>query len=186
MTAPLLIEVPQQLMTERLLLRLPQLDDAKAIQTAVNESLPELRLWMDWAREAQTLRYTEDYIRHVRARFMAREELTYQLVERESGRFLGNSSIHTIDWQIPRVEIGYWLRTSAVGHGYMTEAVKALMMMAFETLKAVRVEIRCDANNSRSAHVAERAGFQLEARLARHRRTTGGELSDTLIYVRLV
>jgi len=86
---------------------------------------------------------------------------------------------------VPRFEIGYWLRTRAEGHGYATEAVSALAKLCFEALAAERVEIRCDIQNERSAAVAERAGFTLEARLRRHRRNLHGALTDTLVYARL-
>jgi len=182
---PVDLKIPREIVTERLLLRVPGIGDAKALHEAVHESMPELRRWMDWANQVQTMHYTEDYIHHMRAKFTAREELTYRLISGENDRFLGNVSIHTINWRIPRMEIGYWLRTSAVGQGYMTEAVRALTTMGFETLHAIRIEIRCDVNNIRSAQVAERAGYHLEATLKRHRRTPQGDISDTLIYVRL-
>ena len=75
-------------------------------------------------------------------------------------------SLFNIEWSIPKFEIGYWLRTTLIGKGYMTEAVVALTKMAKETLKANRIEIRCDERNVRSRRVAERAGYRLEGILA--------------------
>jgi RimJ/RimL family protein N-acetyltransferase len=51
-------------------------------------------------------------------------------------------------------------------------------------LKARRIEIRCDARNTRSAAVAERAGYTLEARLHHDTRAPDGSLRDTLVYVK--
>ena len=90
--------------------------------------------------------------------------------------------MHRIDWTVPRFEIGYWCRTSRVGHGYVSEAVAAITRFAFETLHAARVEIRTDVANSRSFRIAERLGFTLEGILRRDSRTPDGELRDTRVY----
>jgi RimJ/RimL family protein N-acetyltransferase len=52
----------------------------------------------------------------------------------------------------------------------------------FEELSGVRLELRCDARNDRSRHVAERLGFALEGRLRNEARDPSGQLRDTLVY----
>ena len=56
--------------------------------------------------------------------------------------------------------------------------------MAFETLKASRIEIRCDDRNGRSGRVAERCGYTLEGLLHHNARDNAGELCDTRVYAR--
>ena len=84
-----------------------------------------------------------------------------------------------------RFEIGYWVRKSAQGQGYVSEVVAALARMAFEELQARRVEIRMDVNNARSRVVAERCGFELEGILRRDALTVDGEPRDTCVYARI-
>jgi RimJ/RimL family protein N-acetyltransferase len=48
-----------------------------------------------------------------------------------------------------------------------------------------RIEIRCESENKRSAALAERAGFTLEASLRQHRWGNSGKLITTLIYAKL-
>ena len=79
---------------------------------------------------------------------------------REDGAFLGGLGLHIRSWEIGFFEIGYWLRASAEGHGYMREAVSLLIEFAARDLLASRLEIRCDARNARSAGVAESLGIQ--------------------------
>ena len=79
-------------------------------------------------------------------------------------------------------EIGYWLRLSAVGHGYATESTRLLSDFALSHLQARRVALRCDARNDASRRVAERAGFALEGRLRNVRLAPDGSVSDELIY----
>jgi RimJ/RimL family protein N-acetyltransferase len=49
-------------------------------------------------------------------------------------------------------------------------------------LRANRVELTCDALNTRSAAVAERLGFVREARLRNEELARDGTLRDTLVY----
>jgi RimJ/RimL family protein N-acetyltransferase len=67
----------------------------------------------------------------------------------------------------------------------MTEAVSLWVKFAFETLKANRIEIRCDARNERSAAVARRLGFVLEGQLRNHMLAPDGTLRTSLIFSRI-
>src|SRR4051812_8733294 len=155
--------VPEQFETERLLIRMPQAGDGKVINDAIRESLDELRPWMPWARVVPSVAESETFAREAALRFRNREDLALHLFRKSDGFYLGGSGLHNIAWDVPRFEIGYWIRSSAVGQGYVTEAVNGIADMAFGKLDAVRLEIRCDARNQRSAAVALRAGFALEA-----------------------
>ncbi len=106
------------------------------------------------------------------------------LFDRATGKLVGSSGLHRINWDIPRFEVGYWVRKSFAGQGYITEATNAVTRFAFQQLKAKRVEIRCDALNERSAAVPKRLGFDLDAYL-RLSDTHAGEARDTLIFSRL-
>ncbi len=64
----------------------------------------------------------------------------------------------------------------------MIEAARLVTDFLFEQLNAQRVEIRCDALNTRSAAVAQRLGFVQEARLRSARRAADGSIRDTLIF----
>lgn len=175
--------VPSSLLTERLLLRVPRGGDGPLIHSAIRESFDTLGEWMPWARRMPTYAESETFVREAAARFRNREDLNFLIFPREHGLLMGAISLHTIDWSVPRFEIGYWLRDSAQGKGYMTESVRALTAMCFERLGAERMEIRCDSRNVRSAAAAQRAGYQLEAVLHRQARDNRGGLRDTMVFV---
>ncbi|MER5967794.1 GNAT family N-acetyltransferase [Streptomyces sp. NPDC002057] len=59
-------------------------------------------------------------------------------------------------------EVGYWLAGEHRGHGYMTEAVRALAHWAFTGLGCVRLVWRAEVGNTGSRAVAERVGFVME------------------------
>lgn len=162
---PILLDFPDSFETERLIIRAPKIGDGQILNEAIVESLPNLQPWMPWAQRLQTPQETEEIIRYRVARWISREELWMMLFRKSDGLFVGRSGLHNIDWNTMRFEIGYWIRTSLEGQGYVTEAVAGITTFAFETLDAERVEIRCDSLNDRSAAVARRAGYQLDATL---------------------
>jgi RimJ/RimL family protein N-acetyltransferase len=178
----ILRDLPCELFGERVLLRPPRPGDGPALWEACDESREHLKPWMPWIEETKTSADSEAYARRAYARWTLREDIPLAIWERETGRLLGGTGLHRINWELPAFEIGYWLRVSAVGQGYMTDTVRTLCQFAFETLKANRVEIRCDALNERSAAVPRRLGFVHEATLRNSDRTTGGELRDTCIF----
>lgn len=185
----LMIDVPERIETERLVIRCPRAGDGAAYHEAVADSIETLKPWLPWANDPQGVEISEALSRKFHAMFIARTDLVFALFERGAdgaeGRLLGGSGLHRIDWQLRRFEIGYWIRSSHLGRGLVSEAVQALAGMAFETLQARRVEIRCDARNERSARVAERCGFELEGTLRRDALDVQGQPRDTRVFARI-
>lgn len=178
---PVLLDFADQIETERLLLRAPRAGDGPAVHEAVMVSMPELQVWMPWAKPDRQLEESEAFVRRSAAQWIERTDLTLLLLEKETGLVVGSSGLHRMDWEVPSFEIGYWLRTSHWGQGLMTEAVVGLKDFAFEILGARRLEIRCDVQNERSAAVARRAGFPWEATLVNNARENG-RLRSTHIF----
>jgi RimJ/RimL family protein N-acetyltransferase len=178
----MLRRIPEKIETERLILRALRPGDGRAVNEAVRESIDHLRPWMVWARTVPSLAESETFARESALRYRNREELGMILLRKSDEFLVGAAGLHTIEWSVPRFEIGYWVRASLEGQGYITEAVRGLSALAFELLSAARVEIRCDARNVRSAAVAQRAGYTLEARLRWESRDAEGNLRDTLLF----
>ncbi|MBK6325657.1 MAG: GNAT family N-acetyltransferase [Chloroflexi bacterium] len=182
---PILLDIPHQFESERLLIRCPLPGDGPALATAVQESLPELRPWLPWAVQEPSAEDSEINVRRGYTRFINHEDLWLILLLKGTDTIIGGSGLHRIDWEIPKFEIGYWLRTSYTGKGYITEAVAAIADFAFQTLGAKRVEIHCDSLNHRSAAVPQRLNFVHEGTLRCHRRNhLTNELRDTLIFAK--
>jgi RimJ/RimL family protein N-acetyltransferase len=57
------------------------------------------------------------------------------------------------------VEVGYFLKRSAWGKGYATEACKRILRMAFEDSPLTEVVATFEKGNSASQNVLEKAGF---------------------------
>lgn len=179
---PLLLDIPERFESERLLIRAPQWGDGAAVNEAIRESLNELKPWMPWAQEAPTLEESELNAREARLRYLERKDMRLQLISKNTGGFIGGSGLHRIDWKARKFEIGYWVRTSCSGQGYITEAARAIAGFAADVLEANRIEIRCDARNLKSARVAERLGYTLEGVLRDETCGTDGALRSTKVY----
>ena len=183
---PILIDLPYSFETERLTIRGPLPGDGPRMRTAVLESQTALKEWMPWATTVDSEEDYEVRVREGRMRFLSREDLWMVLLLKGTNTIVGGSGLHRIDWSVPRFEIGYWVRTAYEGQGYVTEAVNGITRLAFETLSAQRVEIRCDSRNERSAAVARRVGYTHEATLhAEARDHRNGGLRDTMVFAML-
>lgn len=183
---PLLIEFPTEFFTERLHIRMPMPGDGKKVWAALQASMKELQPWMPFAQKEQTEQEVESNIRDAYVKFLGRQDLRFLVFLRESGEFVVSSGLHRINWSIPKFEIGYWIDSRYSGQGYVTEAVQGLSDFAFKELNARRVEIRCDAENTKSRAVPERLGYTLEGILKNDDLSADGlELRDTCVYAKL-
>ena len=179
-------DFPSQIESERLLIRMPSVQDISDVNNAIIQTLPTLRQWMSWAHESQSLADTQRRLRQSIANFVTKKSLRFHLFDKQTGEFVGSASVNPIDWSIPKCEIGYWVANGFEGNGYISEAVERITTFAFNELGVHRIDIRCDEQNKKSRAVAERAGFALEAVLKNHERTADGtELRNTVIYSKI-
>lgn len=86
---PALNTLPEQLLTERLLIRVAKPGDGQVYNAAVIESLPELAPWLQWASVAPTLDVSERACRHAYGCFLLDEDLMALFFDRTSGVLIG-------------------------------------------------------------------------------------------------
>jgi RimJ/RimL family protein N-acetyltransferase len=182
---PILLDPPIPITTPRLLMRPPRPGDGKKYNEAMQESFKELHEWLPWAQEMESLDESEEFARQASADWILRKELGLWIYDKASDDFLAAAWFHKIDWSIPRLELGYWLRSSKTGSGLMAEAVNALTRYAFEVIGAKRLEIHCDKENVKSRAVAERLDYKLDAIFAQNEINLDGTRRDTCVYSRL-
>src|SRR5699024_2645566 len=181
----ILLDVPEQFETNRLLLRAPQNGDGVMVNEAIRDSYEYLHKWLKWADHIPEVEETEANARKHRANFLLRDSFTFYIFDKLSGVFIGTCSLVRVDWEVRRFEIGYWIRQSASGHWYMSEAVDGVTQFAFKNFRANRIEIRCDTRNRGSWKIAERCGFHLEATLLNNFVDPAGDLRNDYIYTKV-
>lgn len=183
---PTLHPMFEELRGARVVLRPYTLADAEERHSANAESRDHLRPWEPEQADAfQTLDETRDWIVRVSADWLLRKRFSMGIWHIQTHRYLGGIGLRPREpdgWAIPAFSIGYWVRVSEQGHGYITEAVRLLTAYVLTALQAQRIEIVCDARNTRSMAVAERVGFVQEGRLRNAWRYADGTLADEMVY----
>ncbi|SEW02370.1 GNAT family N-acetyltransferase [Chitinophaga arvensicola] len=83
---------------------------------------------------------------------------------KDTREFIGLAGMVFKPVRFNSAEIWYKLDVAHWGNGYATELVGELLSYAFDTLRLHRMEAGCAVENTASARVLEKCGFQLEGR----------------------
>ncbi|WP_428774393.1 GNAT family N-acetyltransferase [Vibrio sp.] len=94
---------------------------------------------------------------------------------------VGNISFNSINPDLKKVEIGYWLSAHYQGQGIVTKSVSKLIDIAFEQLDMEKVQISAAVGNQPSRQVCERLGFELEGVIS-NAEYLNGRIVDHAIY----
>jgi RimJ/RimL family protein N-acetyltransferase len=155
---------PDQLQTERLLLRRPVLSDAEAaFESYAGDS--EITRYLTWTAHSSSSQTKELFQQSIDAWDLRMGHRAWLIERRADGMLLG--TIGCTVW-FHRVEIGFALGSRFWGHGYMPEALGGVCRAAFEDPRIHRVQALCDEENSRSARVMEKVGMRCEGLLRRY------------------
>lgn len=174
---------PLELASDRVVLRRHDPALADLMFRSVDSERERLRRFLLWVDNTRTVEDIHAYIRHT---LEGREKGTvadYALFDARTQTYMGNVGMHAIQWEHACIELGYWILSAFEGKGFMSEAVRLLERACFD-MGFHRVEIRCNALNTRSAAVARRMGYELEGTL-RENSIEYGEYRDTLIFAKL-
>ena len=173
---------PRRIVTERLLLRLCEPDEAHLLRAAVDGSLKHLREWMPWAMdEPASLEDTRNRLALRAKSFADGEEFSYSIFNRAETEVYGGVGLHRRD-EPDCLELGYWIRADQIGQGLATEAARALAIAALELREITRVQIDCDPQNHKSIRVVEKLGFRFVERQKGNKLTPKGGRRDTLVF----
>ena len=147
--------------TQRLDLRWFTIDDADDLQRICNNKAVAA------TSGSLTFPYTREQAERVIEKIAKGVEsgkwYCFALIERESGALIGDVSLHPNEFHA--AELGYIIGEEHWGKGYATEAARAALDYAFETLGLRRVEGRCVTRHPPSARVMEKAGMTREGHL---------------------
>ncbi len=118
------------------------------------------------------------------ARFIKRiDAQPYTMRHRDTGEVVGCSSFLDRRPAHRAVEIGFtWIAPAWRGTAVNPEAKLLMLRHGFETLQCVRVQLKCDARNERSAAAIRKLGSVYEGRLRNHAIMPDGYVRDTLMF----
>ena len=87
---------------------------------------------------------------------------------REGGTLVGAIGLSGISREHRHAEIGYWIGVPYWGHGYCTEAARAVLQYGFEVLALQRIFSHHLARNPASGRVMHKLGMTHEGRRRKH------------------
>ncbi len=165
--------------TERLLLREFRASDESGVHSYASD--PEVVRLMIWGPNTaeQTRTYLEKALGVQNEWPRASVGLAMEL--RSERRMIGAIELRMRDEANRTADIGYVLRRSDWGRGYMTEAVRAILDVAFRRLELHRIWATCDPRNHASYRVMEKVGMRREAHF-RKDVMEKGEWRDSYLY----
>jgi len=140
--------------TSRLVLRLPEPEDAKVFAEVANNMA--IASQMSRLPHPYSEKNAESWIAETRTN--ADPFRVSLMITLKDGTIAGATGIGPIDEGEP--EINYFLGEAHWGNGLATEAAQALIDHAFSTLEFERIIGRCGAANLSSRRVLEKCGFQ--------------------------
>ena len=173
---------------ERIELRIlePTFDLAKMIYQSINENREYLLPWMRWASK-KIMGKPEDSFKYlISSKEERKKGLKYDYGIFLEDEYLGNIGIFDISGEDKSGEIGYWLKKSASGKGYMNESVKLIEDEFFDGDALNRIMIRCDEDNKPSANVAKRLGYVFEGIIRNEKYSeTRGQFINYMVFSKL-
>jgi RimJ/RimL family protein N-acetyltransferase len=167
------------LQTQRVLIRVLNLDDATAVSEQAND--PSI-----WSHFTSNLAVNSEMIAWVAAAvsgFEQQSRVPWAIIDKATGVVIGSTSFGNIDLLHGRLEIGWtWLGRQFQGVGINREVKFLLLRFAFEALEIKRIEFKTDVLNQQSRRALKNIGATEEGVLRSHMIMPHNRRRDTIYY----
>ena len=175
--------LPEQIDGLRITLKRHHQNLATEMFSCIDQDRQRLRKFLPWVDSTQSFKDSLGYIKLTEQWWSEGSMFDFGIYDKSSSAYMGNFGVHNIAWEHNRCELGYWISKKFEGHGYVSEAAACLERILFD-LGFNRIEIRCSSNNSKSANLPNKNGYQLEGVLKQDC-IEHGEYRDTLVFAKL-
>ncbi|WP_337867703.1 GNAT family N-acetyltransferase [Meiothermus sp.] len=139
----------------------------------------EMVQYLSNAPREPTLEAMQNYIRSL---LSAKDRVNWAIFDKASGRMAGRTGYVRINPEYRSLETTTWIFTPFQGGYANLESKYLLIRRAFEDLKAIRVQFRADARNSRSCKAIEKLGATFEGILRKDQIYPNGVIRNTAVY----
>jgi RimJ/RimL family protein N-acetyltransferase len=154
---------PEKIVSERLLLRIPTMEDAFQIFQLYAQD-PEVTKYLTFEPH-QSIKDTKTFLKRCLNNWKKNTSFPWTIIRRHDKQLMGMIEIVNIEQS--GVQLGYVLAREFWGNGYMTESLKLIIDWSFTQKDLYRVWAVCDLENKASSRVMEKAGMQKEGLLRR-------------------
>lgn len=132
---------------------------------------------------SQTVAETEAWIATALEDQQSGTQVAFAICLSETGQAIGSTRYLDIQRENRALEVGFtWIGTTYQRTGVNTECKYLLFCHAFETLGAVRVQLKTDGRNLQSQQAIERIGAKREGVLRKSRMMWDGYCRDSVYY----
>jgi len=170
---------PEHLDTDRLVLRRYSNADAPTILELVDRNRD--RLIRNFSQMAKSLSQGEDaksFTEDKAEQWNTRKAFCYGIWRKASRELIGQLQVKNIAWDVPSAELSYFIDASSRRQGFATEAIAAIVRVAFQELDFKRMFVRIIPSNQESISLANKLGFKHEGLHRNEFRCGFGELHD--------
>lgn len=177
-----------KLVTERLVLRPPRTSDVGRIRAAYRDNAESLRPYLPLPPPGtdphSVTEITARVLQHRRQWREASAFVFYLALRDAADALIGRVALAPVFWGPMRsATLGYWMDERHRGRGLMTEAVRAVVAFAFDTLTLHRLEAGIMPRNEKSHGVVRRLAFRREG-LCERSIQIAGVWEDHVLYAK--
>ena len=122
----------------------------------------------------------EHWIKSLAANYETGEKVTWAITRRRDKALLGAVGL-TIERELNKAELGYWVGLSYWTQGFATEAAEAVVRYGFAVLQLNRIAARHLVRNPASGRVMQKIGMRREG-VARQDTLKWGQYEDVVWY----
>lgn len=146
-----------------LLIRPLEESDAACLNVAIAKSIKILHPFLDWSHEEWSLEKQAARLHKAHDSYYLGDQYEFGIFSFINHDFLMSASLSKGKTaNIKTLEIGYWTSLDHCRKGLGTLVAKILIIVAFDVIKADRVEARCRKLNAASKKIIQNCGFQFE------------------------
>jgi RimJ/RimL family protein N-acetyltransferase len=176
---PVEVTFPESLDAERLVLCRYSSADAQSIFELVDKNRDRLiQNFPNMAKDLSQIEKAKSFIVEKTEQWNARKSFCYAIWLKSSKEQIGQLQVKNVVWDVPSAELSYFVGSSSQRQGFASEAISAILRLAFERLDFRRIFVRIIPSNKESILLANKLGFKQEGLHRNEFRCGFGELHD--------
>ncbi len=168
-----------RLKSDKVLLRPISLKDFEEMKTVTNDK----EMWTYFTTDLSVENELKEWVKAAVEENGKKVRLAFSIIELNTNKIIGSTSIGNISKTDQRVEIGWtWLAKEYQSKGYNSTVKYMLLKYCFETLALKRVEFKTDVLNIAARKALTKIGAVEEGVLRSHTLMVKNRRRDTIYY----
>jgi [ribosomal protein S5]-alanine N-acetyltransferase len=147
---------------ERTYLKPPDRRDYREWASVRNVSRAFLEPWEpSWGEDALERAVYRDRISRIQQEWRLDLGYGFHIFRKEDDRLVGGVNLNNVRRGVAQAaNLGYWMSEPFANQGYMSDALRALLPHAFQSLGLHRIDAACIPENQPSRHLLTKFGFR--------------------------